>query len=231
MEEITTVNYAELCGVLAAPPAYSHSSRGEDFYVFPLDTKRLSGATDRINVVIRKELLGLELAEAAKLRVVGELRSFNNKRGGGARLVITVYARDIALCDDEDANLVCLSGTLCKQPNLRTTPMELDGCADFLKAGCVFADRINTVSPSYAREIRTPYYGEGLEGILNARAREVTGILNGIDKTVFNPHADPLLPARYDKGHLNGKKLCKLDLQQRLGLEVRADVPLFAMAE
>jgi len=107
--------------------------------------------------------------------------------------------------------------------------MELDGCADFLKAGCVFADRINTVSPSYAREIRTPYYGEGLEGILNARAREVTGILNGIDKTVFNPHADPLLPARYDKGHLNGKKLCKLDLQQRLGLEVRADVPLFAM--
>lgn len=107
--------------------------------------------------------------------------------------------------------------------------MELDGCADFLKAGCVFADRINTVSPSYAREIRTPYYGEGLEGILNARAREVTGILNGIDKTVFNPHADPLLPARYDKGHLNGKVLCKLDLQQRLGLEVRADVPLFAM--
>ena len=128
MEEITTVNYAELCGVLAAPPAYSHSSRGEDFYVFPLDTKRLSGATDRINVVIRKELLGLELAEAAKLRVVGELRSFNNKRGGGARLVITVYARDIALCDDEDANLVCLSGTLCKQPNLRTTPMGRDIC-------------------------------------------------------------------------------------------------------
>ena len=128
MEEITTVNYAELCGVLAAPPAYSHSSRGEDFYVFPLDTKRLSGATDRINVVIRKELRGLELAEAAKLRVVGELRSFNNKRGGGARLVITVYARDIALCDDEDANLVCLSGTLCKQPNLRTTPMGRDIC-------------------------------------------------------------------------------------------------------
>ncbi|MEA4946550.1 MAG: single-stranded DNA-binding protein [Oscillospiraceae bacterium] len=128
MEEITTVNYAELCGVLAAPPAYSHSSRGEDFYVFPLDTKRLSGATDRINVVIRKELLGLELAEAAKLRVAGELRSFNNKRGGGARLVITVYARDIALCDDEDANLVCLSGTLCKQPNLRTTPMGRDIC-------------------------------------------------------------------------------------------------------
>lgn len=107
--------------------------------------------------------------------------------------------------------------------------MELDGCADFMKAGCVFADRINTVSPSYAREIMTSYYGEGLEGILTARASEVTGIINGIDRTVFNPRSDPLLPARYDKGHLNGKRLCKLELQQRMGLEPRADVPLFAM--
>lgn len=103
--------------------------------------------------------------------------------------------------------------------------MELDGCADFMKAGCVFADRINTVSPSYAREIMTSYYGEGLEGILTARASEVTGIINGIDRTVFNPRSDPLLPARYDKGHLNGKRLCKLELQQRMGLEPRADVP------
>lgn len=107
--------------------------------------------------------------------------------------------------------------------------MELNGCADFLKAGCVFADRINTVSPSYAEEIMTPYYAEGLEGILNARRAQVSGIINGIDKTLFNPHTDPLLPARYDRGHLRGKAVCKSELQERMGLEVRADVPLIAM--
>ena len=57
--------------------------------------------------------------------------------------------------------------------------MELNGCVDFLKAGCVFADRINTVSPSYAQEICDPYYSEGLEGILNARSHELSGIVNG----------------------------------------------------
>lgn len=107
--------------------------------------------------------------------------------------------------------------------------IELNGCADFLKAGCVFADRINTVSPSYAREIMTPYYAEGLEGILNARSAQVTGIINGIDKATFNPHADKLIPATYDRGHLKGKAKCKAALQERMGLEVRGDVPLFAM--
>lgn len=107
--------------------------------------------------------------------------------------------------------------------------MELNGCADFLKAGCVFADRINTVSPSYAREIMTPYYAEGLEGILNARSAQVSGIINGIDKVAFNPHADKLLPATYDRGHLKGKAKCKVALQERMGLDVRPDVPIFAM--
>jgi starch synthase len=107
--------------------------------------------------------------------------------------------------------------------------MELNGCADFLKAGCVFADRINTVSPTYSREIMTSYFGEGLEGILNARSHQVTGIINGIDKTVFNPHSDHVLPARYDKGHLAGKVLCKQALQRKLGLEERPDTPLIGM--
>ena len=107
--------------------------------------------------------------------------------------------------------------------------MELNGCADFMKAGCVFADRISTVSPSYAQEIRMPYYAEGLEGILNARSEQLSGILNGIDKKVFNPHSDPLLPAHYDRGHLKGKAVCKKTLQERMGLEKRADVPIFAM--
>ena len=107
--------------------------------------------------------------------------------------------------------------------------LEQDGCANYLKAGCVFADRINTVSPSYAREILSPEYSEGLDGILNARSGQLTGILNGIDTKVFNPSKDPALPARYDRGHLKGKAQCKAALQEQMGLEVRPDVPIFAM--
>ena len=68
-----------------------------------------------------------------------------------------------------------------------------------------------------------------MEGILNARSAQVTGIINGIDKVAFNPRADKLLPASYDRGHLKGKAKCKAVLQERMGLEVRADVPVFAM--
>ena len=107
--------------------------------------------------------------------------------------------------------------------------MELNGCADFLKAGCVFADRLSTVSPSYAQEIRTPYYGEGLEGILNARAGELTGILNGLDMTVYNPLTDPYLAAHFDREQPEGKAICKRALQERMGLEIRPDVPIFSM--
>ncbi len=107
--------------------------------------------------------------------------------------------------------------------------MELNGCASFLKAGCVFADRINTVSPTYAEEIKTAYFGEGLEGILSARTNELSGIINGIDVKSFNPYADTEIAANYHKGRLSGKKLCKLSLQEQMGLECREDVPLFAM--
>ena len=107
--------------------------------------------------------------------------------------------------------------------------IELNGCASFLKAGCVFADRINTVSPTYAEEIKTAYFGEGLEGILSARGGELSGIINGIDTVSFNPCTDPALPVRYHKGRLGGKRACKQALQEELGLEVRSDVPLFAM--
>ena len=107
--------------------------------------------------------------------------------------------------------------------------MEINGCAAFLKAGCVFADRLSTVSPSYADELCTPYYGEGLEGILSARRHQLTGILNGIDKKVFNPYSDPLIPKRYDKGHLKGKQTCKEGLMSDMGLQAGPGTPLVAM--
>ena len=107
--------------------------------------------------------------------------------------------------------------------------MELYGCADFLKGGCVFADRISTVSPTYAEEIKMPYYAEGLEGLLNARSAELSGILNGIDTRNIHPMKDPLLPAHFTAANLHGKAKCKAALQKKLGLEERADVPVLAM--
>ena len=126
---ISENNYTRLCGVMAGKPVYSHSSRGQDFFCFPLQVQRLSGNTDTVNVVLRREqLAALEVTEAEKLCVTGELRTFNNRRGEGAKLIITVFARDLCFSGEEDSNLVRLTGTLCKEPNLRTTPMGRDIC-------------------------------------------------------------------------------------------------------
>lgn len=129
MDENISRNTARLCGVIAAAPVFSHSGRCESFYTFPLEVARLSGATDRINIIVRDELMeSVELKEAEKICIIGELRSFNNKSGEGAKLVITVFAKDLYLCDDDDLNEVHLIGTLCKKPNLRMTPMGRDIC-------------------------------------------------------------------------------------------------------
>ncbi len=129
MDENISRNTARLCGVIAAAPTFSHSGRGESFYTFPLEAARLSGATDKINIIVRDELMeNVELREAEKICVIGELRSFNNKSGEGAKLVITVFAKELYLCDDDDINEVRLIGTLCKKPNLRMTPMGRDIC-------------------------------------------------------------------------------------------------------
>ena len=129
MDMTTENNFARLCGVMAGSPVYSHSSRGQDFYSFPLQVQRLSGNVDTLNVIVRRsQLSALELEPAEKLLVTGQLRTFNNRRGEGARLVITVFARELGFADGEDENLVQLTGTLCKEPNLRTTPMGRDIC-------------------------------------------------------------------------------------------------------
>ena len=129
MDECLNYNYAELCGTLASAPRYSHTSRGEEFFIFSLCVERLSGTEDIVNIIARKSLLEkCELDGEEKIRVIGELRSFNNKSGEGARLVITVFAKELELCCDDDENLIRLTGTLCKAPNKRTTPMGRDIC-------------------------------------------------------------------------------------------------------
>ena len=106
--------------------------------------------------------------------------------------------------------------------------MERFGQADFLKAGVVMADRVNTVSPTYAQEICTPEYGEGLDGPLSMRG-DVSGIVNGIDKTVWNPSKDPCLPVKYSRGKLLGKVQCKTALMEETGLEIIPTRPLIGM--
>ena len=130
MDEMDRNNQVRLVGVPAGRPAYSHSSRGIDFFSFPLCVQRLSGNSDTLNILLRREQLEtLEVADQGKLCVVGEVRSFNSRRSTGARLVITVLARELNFCDEEDDNRVFLTGTLCKAPVLRSTPMGREICA------------------------------------------------------------------------------------------------------
>ncbi len=103
-------------------------------------------------------------------------------------------------------------------------------CANFMKAGCLFADRVNTVSPSYADEIRTPAFGETLQDVLLCRGSDVSGILNGLDTETFDPAADPALVCNYDAGSPEKKRENKLALLEELGLnKASADTPLIAM--
>lgn len=98
--------------------------------------------------------------------------------------------------------------------------LEFYGQLSFIKGGLVFSDRITTVSPGYAREIQSPDFGCGLDGLLRHRQHALSGILNGIDTRVWNPEEDPQLAFHYGRDHLKNKALCQASLQQELGLEV-----------
>jgi starch synthase len=106
--------------------------------------------------------------------------------------------------------------------------VEFYGQASFLKAALIFADAINTVSPTYAQEIQTPELGFGLDGVLRMRANRLSGVLNGIDVSLWNPATDPWIPAQYDAASVEKKRASKEKLQQRFELKGGDDVPLFA---
>jgi starch synthase len=105
--------------------------------------------------------------------------------------------------------------------------LEFFGKMSFLKGGLVFADAVTTVSPTYAKEIQTPEFGGGLDGLLRERAGRLVGILNGVDEREWSPENDRHLPATYSAANLKGKAACKRELQRVSKLPVRAEVPLF----
>lgn len=114
--------------------------------------------------------------------------------------------------------------------HLTTDGIEYYGKLSYLKAGICYADRLATVSPTYARQIATPAFGFGLEGLLAKRTGDLDGILNGIDYGIWDPRHDPLIAACYSSADMSGKRACKAALQAELGLEVDPTVPLFAFA-
>ena len=107
--------------------------------------------------------------------------------------------------------------------------LEFYGTCSFIKGGIVFADRVTTVSPTYAQEIQTAYYGERLDGLLRARAGSLTGVLNGIDTDEYNPETDAALAVNYGADSFEKKIGNKIALQRQLGLREDADAPLIAM--
>ncbi len=107
--------------------------------------------------------------------------------------------------------------------------VEFFGDLNLLKAGIVFADAVNTVSPTYAAEIASsPDYGRGLEGVLRAREDAVSGILNGIDTSVWSPETDKEIAANYSARDLAGKAVCRAALEKELGLSGEPNGPLIA---
>jgi starch synthase len=107
--------------------------------------------------------------------------------------------------------------------------VEYFGGVGYLKAGLRLADRVTTVSPTYAHEILTPEFGMSLDGLLRARSRTVQGILNGIDDDVWNPAADPALAQNFSATRIDIRVRNKTALQTKLGLTPGADRPLFAV--
>ncbi len=112
---------------------------------------------------------------------------------------------------------------------MASTGLEYHQQLSFMKAGLKFADRVTTVSPTYAREIATAEFGFGLDGVIRGRGTDVSGVLNGVDGAVWNPATDTAIPARYGAGKLAGKARCKFALQTELNLAPRADAPLFGV--
>jgi starch synthase len=111
-----------------------------------------------------------------------------------------------------------------------TSGLEFWGHCNFLKAGLVYSDFLTTVSPRYSREIQTPEFGYGLEGVLQERHDRLSGILNGIDVDTWNPETDRLIPARFSASDMSGKKVCKEALLSELGFpEQTRDRPLLGI--
>ena len=118
-----------LRGRLEGKPLLSHSNHGVQYYILPLEVRRLSGTSDHLPVMLSaSQLEAVQPRDGERLTVRGEVRTFNNRSGVGRRLVVSVFAREVCREEGEDENHLELSGTLCKPPTLRSTPLGRTIC-------------------------------------------------------------------------------------------------------
>jgi starch synthase len=149
------------------------------------------------------------------------------ERGSGPRPGLIQTIHNLAYVGSFPAESFPLTGFDWEQ--FTWERLEFYGDVSYLKAGLVYADRITTVSPGYAREICTPAYGEGLEGLLLKRSDVLTGILNGIDLDRWNPASDTAIAATYESEDFAGKAVCREALRRELELEVELEAPVLGM--
>ena len=114
-------------------------------------------------------------------------------------------------------------------PADKASLLEYDGCINFMKGAIECADKVTTVSPSYADEILDPWYSHGLDSILNERRYKLSGILNGIDTVGYDPATDKCIKANFSAADVSGKKKDKEELQKEMGLPVKPGVPIVGM--
>lgn len=114
-------------------------------------------------------------------------------------------------------------------PADKASLLEYDGCINFMKGAIECADKVTTVSPSYADEILDPWYSHGLDSILNERRYKLRGILNGIDTVGYDPATDKCIKANFSADDVSGKKIDKKELQKEMGLPVKPGVPVIGM--
>ncbi|MEO6624024.1 MAG: glycogen synthase GlgA, partial [Burkholderiaceae bacterium] len=112
---------------------------------------------------------------------------------------------------------------------MASSGLEFHGQMSCMKAGLVYADRVSTVSPTYAREMALEEFGCGLDGVVRARGNHVSGILNGVDRQVWDPRTDACIAAQYSPATLDAKARCKTAMQALMGLPTDARAPLFAV--
>lgn len=208
-----------LRGRLSAPPSPSHINHATQYYLLPLTVSRLSGAEDCLNVIAAAPLLeGLDLHPEAPLTVSGEVRTFNNRSGVGSKLVVSVFAKLLTQEAGEDENRLVLSGTLCKPPALRATPLGRTICdmilavnrrygrADYLPciawgslahkcAGMEVGDRL-----SLAGRLQSRHYNKEVNGQLQQRtAFEVSVMSLAPVGNILSREVDKVFSSGYDE--------------------------------
>ena len=187
------INQIRLCGTMETAPVFSHENHGRQFYSFFLGVERLSGTVDRLRVLADLALLNeTDCAWGERVLVTGQVRSYNQVDDSGRHLVISVYAETLELTDEEPDDRVTLTGTLCRDPIYRRTPLGREIC-----------DGMLAVNRSYRRTDYLPciFWGRTARQIaaLSAGARiTLTGRLQSREYNKLLPDGETVTRTAYE---------------------------------